>query len=92
MSHHSDLKTEITCKLTHDPQDPRCEILMTAEHIPADEENGLAAVGENIVYDVRSTNVGNVDVSKVTMVDSVGACRATMVFHKFQRKRTQLLH
>ena len=40
---------------------------MTAEHISSDQEGGLAAVGESILYDVQSTNTGNVDVAQVTM-------------------------
>lgn len=57
------------------PQDPRCEIVMKAERIPADRTGGLAAVGEIIAYDVTSTNNGNVDIARVTMLDTVGACR-----------------
>lgn len=48
---------------------------MTAAYTPADEANGLAAVGETIVYRVQSTNNGNVDVDGVTMLDTVGGLR-----------------
>lgn len=56
-------------------QDARCEIVVKAEHIPADQTGSLAAVGETIVYNITSTNNGNVDIARVTMLDTVGACQ-----------------
>lgn len=53
-------------------QDPNCVIEMTAAYAPTDQTNGLAAVGETIVYSVLSTNNGNVDVKGVTVLDTVG--------------------
>ncbi|CAM9249880.1 unnamed protein product, partial [Hapterophycus canaliculatus] len=55
----------------HLTPDPDCFIDIATEHIPADQKDGLAAVGETIVYDVESTNTGNVDVAWVTMVNTV---------------------
>ncbi len=50
---------------------------MKAEHIPADQVDGLAAVGENVLYDVRSINTGNVDVLQATIImsNSIGRWR-----------------
>lgn len=62
---------------------------MTAEHTPADETNGLAAVGENIVYGVQSTNNGNVDVEGVAMLDTVGGLRANGILHICSAKQEQ---
>lgn len=53
-------------------QDPGYAIEMTAEHVPADQTEGLAAVGESILFGVQSTNTGNVDVERVTMLDTAG--------------------
>lgn len=86
----NNLKTTTTSTLTKNHQDPRCEIVMKAEHIPADQTDGWAAVGETIVFDVQSTNNGNVDIAQVTILDSVGECREKMS-HKFQCKTTLLL-
>lgn len=70
--------------LTKNPQDPKCEIIMKADYIPADQIDGLAAVGETIVYDIESTNTGNVEITQVTMLDSVGKYQAT----KFLKRST----
>lgn len=43
---------------------------MKAEHIPANQMEGLAAVGESVGYDVQSANTGNVDVTLATMTMS----------------------
>lgn len=47
-------------------QDPKVGVTHTASHSPADEANGLAAVGESIQFEVTSTNTGNVEVANAT--------------------------
>lgn len=45
---------------------------MKAAYIPANQADGFAAIGETISYEVKSTNDGNVDVTGVTITDSLG--------------------
>lgn len=54
---------------------------MTAAYTPADQTNGLAAVGETIVFGVQSTNDGNVDVGGVTMLDTAGGLGGNDIPH-----------
>lgn len=56
-------------------QVPRYAIEMEAVHDPVDQTDRFAAVGELIEYETKSTNTGNVDVTEVTMADSVGGCQ-----------------
>lgn len=55
---------------------PGCGIEVKAVHNPVDQSNRIAEVGEVIEYEIISTNNGNVDVTNVTMADSVGGCQA----------------
>ncbi|CAM9230892.1 unnamed protein product [Scytosiphon promiscuus] len=59
--------------ILHLTTNPDCVVEITTEHTPADQTDGLAAVGESIVYGVESTNTGNVDVAWATIADTVGS-------------------
>ena len=61
---------------------------MTVEHLPAKGTFGFSSVGETVAYKVESKNSGNVDVTGVTITDSVGEFVALSLPSNFSHMKT----